>query len=129
MEKKLLFGVIVLALAIFSFCVVGSTITMANQTNPMDPQARAIDPIVSTQWLEDNLDTANLIILDARAPENYAKDEKGVITYGTWKNAYEIREMALAVLGENASQEIIVYCGVGGVYQSRVVCTDPDGRI
>jgi len=44
----------------------------------------------------------------------FAKDEKGVITYGTWKDAHEIREMALAVLGEDASKEIIVYCGVGG---------------
>jgi thiosulfate/3-mercaptopyruvate sulfurtransferase len=44
----------------------------------------------------------------------FAKDKKGVMTYGTWKNAHVIREMALAVLGEDASQEIIVYCGVGG---------------
>jgi thiosulfate/3-mercaptopyruvate sulfurtransferase len=44
----------------------------------------------------------------------FAKDKKGVITYGTWKDAHVIREMALAVLGEDASQEIIVYCGVGG---------------
>jgi thiosulfate/3-mercaptopyruvate sulfurtransferase len=44
----------------------------------------------------------------------FAKDEKGVITYGTWKDADEIREMAFAVLGEDASGEIIVYCGVGG---------------
>jgi thiosulfate/3-mercaptopyruvate sulfurtransferase len=44
----------------------------------------------------------------------FAKDKNGVITYGTWKDANEIREMALAVLGEDASQEVIVYCGVGG---------------
>jgi len=44
----------------------------------------------------------------------FAKDEKGAITYGTWKDANVIREMALAVLGEDASEEIIVYCGVGG---------------
>jgi len=44
----------------------------------------------------------------------FAKDKKGAITYGTWKDAHEIREMALAVLGEDASQEVIVYCGVGG---------------
>jgi thiosulfate/3-mercaptopyruvate sulfurtransferase len=41
-------------------------------------------------------------------------DEGGVITYGTWKDTSAIREMALAVLGEDASEEIIVYCGVGG---------------
>ena len=44
----------------------------------------------------------------------FAKDKNGAITYGTWKDANEIREMALAVLGEDASQEVIVYCGVGG---------------
>jgi len=44
----------------------------------------------------------------------FEKDKNGVITYGTWKNIDVAREMASAVLGENASQEIIVYCGVGG---------------
>jgi thiosulfate/3-mercaptopyruvate sulfurtransferase len=44
----------------------------------------------------------------------FARDEKGAITHGTWKDAKVIREMALAVLGEDASKEIIVYCGVGG---------------
>ena len=44
----------------------------------------------------------------------FAKDKKGAITYGTWKDAKVIKEMAFAVLGEDASQEIIVYCGVGG---------------
>jgi len=44
----------------------------------------------------------------------FAKDKKGTITYGTWKDANLAREMASAVLGEDASQEIIVYCGVGG---------------
>ena len=44
----------------------------------------------------------------------FAKDKNGAITYGTWKDANEIREMARAVLGEDASQEVIVYCGVGG---------------
>jgi thiosulfate/3-mercaptopyruvate sulfurtransferase len=44
----------------------------------------------------------------------FERDKKGAITYGTWKDANVIREMALAVLGEDASEEIIVYCGVGG---------------
>jgi thiosulfate/3-mercaptopyruvate sulfurtransferase len=47
------------------------------------------------------------------------KDKKGAITYGTWNDADVMREMALAVLGEDASKEIIVYCGVGG-YASAV---------
>jgi thiosulfate/3-mercaptopyruvate sulfurtransferase len=41
-------------------------------------------------------------------------DENGTITYGTWKDTSAIREMAIAVLGNDASEEIIVYCGVGG---------------
>jgi len=44
----------------------------------------------------------------------FAVDEDGVIIYGTWKDTSVIREMALAVLGDDASEEIIVYCGVGG---------------
>jgi thiosulfate/3-mercaptopyruvate sulfurtransferase len=44
----------------------------------------------------------------------FEKDKKGAIRYGTWKDANVIREMALTVLGEDASEEIIVYCGVGG---------------
>ena len=48
----------------------------------------------------------------------FAKDKKGVITYGTWKDAHVIREMASAVIGEDASEEIIAYCGVGGYASS-----------
>ena len=44
----------------------------------------------------------------------FEKDKNGVIKYGTWKDINAAREMASAVLGEDASQEIIVYCGVGG---------------
>jgi thiosulfate/3-mercaptopyruvate sulfurtransferase len=44
----------------------------------------------------------------------FEKDKQGAITYGTWKDVNVIREMALTVLGEEASEEIIVYCGVGG---------------
>jgi thiosulfate/3-mercaptopyruvate sulfurtransferase len=34
--------------------------------------------------------------------------------YMTWKDPGDIREIALTILSENASEEIIVYCGVGG---------------
>ncbi len=34
--------------------------------------SRAIDPIVSTGWLETNIDTPNLVILDVRNPAEYA---------------------------------------------------------
>jgi thiosulfate/3-mercaptopyruvate sulfurtransferase len=42
------------------------------------------------------------------------KDEAGVTTCMTWKDASVIREIALTVLGEDGDEEIIVYCGVGG---------------
>jgi len=44
----------------------------------------------------------------------FERDKQGRITYGIWKDADIIREMALAVVGEDASKEVIVYCGVGG---------------
>jgi thiosulfate/3-mercaptopyruvate sulfurtransferase len=49
---------------------------------------------------------------------NFVKDKKGAVTYGTWKDINIAREMASGVLGEDASQEIIVYCGVGGYASS-----------
>jgi thiosulfate/3-mercaptopyruvate sulfurtransferase len=61
MKKRLLFGLIVLALGAFPMWV------------DCAPATRAIDPIVSTQWLQDNINTPNLVILDSRAPDNYAK--------------------------------------------------------
>jgi len=61
MKKKVLCGSIVMALLAFPLCVDGS------------PATRAIDPLVSTQWLEDHIDTPNLVILDVRVPDNYAK--------------------------------------------------------
>jgi thiosulfate/3-mercaptopyruvate sulfurtransferase len=39
---------------------------------PPSSPARAIDAIVSTQWLEDNMDQENLVLLDVRMPEQYA---------------------------------------------------------
>jgi thiosulfate/3-mercaptopyruvate sulfurtransferase len=44
----------------------------------------------------------------------FARDKNGVVTYGTWKDCNVVKEMGFAVLGKDASQEIIVYCGVGG---------------
>jgi thiosulfate/3-mercaptopyruvate sulfurtransferase len=45
---------------------------------------------------------------------DFTKDKTGAVTYGTWKDITIAREMASAVLGKDASKEIIVYCGVGG---------------
>jgi thiosulfate/3-mercaptopyruvate sulfurtransferase len=44
----------------------------------------------------------------------FEKDKNGVLTYGTYKNVDEAKEIAFTVLGENTSEEIIVYCGIGG---------------
>jgi thiosulfate/3-mercaptopyruvate sulfurtransferase len=67
MEKKLLSGVIVLAIVALPLCVA------CTRPTPPTPPTRPIAPIVSTQWLKDNIETQHLIILDSRAPDNYAK--------------------------------------------------------
>jgi len=71
MKKKSLFGLIVLALVALPLCVACTLITPI--TRPTPPTRALIDPIVSTQWLADNKTFPNLVILDARAPDNYAK--------------------------------------------------------
>lgn len=38
------------------------------------PGARMIDPIVSTDWLYENIDTAGLVILDIRSADDYGAD-------------------------------------------------------
>jgi thiosulfate/3-mercaptopyruvate sulfurtransferase len=73
MENKLLFGLIVLALMTLPLFAACTLTTPKTPTTPTAPPIRTIDPIVSTQWLEDNIDTPNLVILDVRVPDNYAK--------------------------------------------------------
>jgi len=49
--------------------------------------ARSIDPIVSTEWLQNNLNNANLVIVDVRKLEEYkAGHIPGAVNvvYGTW---------------------------------------------
>ena len=70
MKKKLLFGLIVLALVALPLCV---ACTLANPIIQPTPPTRGIAPIVTTHWLARNMDTPNLVILDVRAPDNYAK--------------------------------------------------------
>jgi thiosulfate/3-mercaptopyruvate sulfurtransferase len=66
-RKKLVIGAgsIALALVLVLVLVIG-TGALAGSSS------RAIDPIVSTQWLEENLSNANLVILDVRNPDEYA---------------------------------------------------------
>jgi thiosulfate/3-mercaptopyruvate sulfurtransferase len=47
-------------------------ITCPAAAGPPSPPDRAIDAVVSTQWLEDNIDQPNLVLLDVRMPEQYA---------------------------------------------------------
>jgi thiosulfate/3-mercaptopyruvate sulfurtransferase len=44
----------------------------------------------------------------------FKRDQQKMITYGTYKDIDTAKEMAQSVIGEDASKEIIVYCGVGG---------------
>jgi thiosulfate/3-mercaptopyruvate sulfurtransferase len=71
MKKKVLFGLMVLALAALALCVACTLKTIT--TPPTTPTRALIDPIVSTQWLGDNRSFPNLVILDTRVPDNYAK--------------------------------------------------------
>jgi thiosulfate/3-mercaptopyruvate sulfurtransferase len=74
MEKKVVFGVIVLALMVLPLFVACTTTTLKTPTTPPTPPTRSmIDPIVSTLWLSDNRAFPNLLILDVRAPDEYSK--------------------------------------------------------
>jgi thiosulfate/3-mercaptopyruvate sulfurtransferase len=61
----ILTGSTTLVLALVLALVIG----VGAQTNS---PSRAIDAIVSTEWLETNIDTSNLVILDVRNPAEYA---------------------------------------------------------
>jgi thiosulfate/3-mercaptopyruvate sulfurtransferase len=65
MKKKQLLIPMVLLLPL-------SLVTIAYTVTPPSPPARAIDAIVSTQWLEKNFHNPNLVVLDVRAPHLYA---------------------------------------------------------
>lgn len=56
-------------------------------TAPVQAAARGIDPIVSTDWLEKNLNNPNLVIVDLRKVEEYkAGHVPGAVNvfYGSW---------------------------------------------
>jgi thiosulfate/3-mercaptopyruvate sulfurtransferase len=66
-KKRLLFGLVVLTLVTLPVL----TACPATTPTPPTPPSKAIDPIVSTQWLEANIDTPDLVILDVREPDYY----------------------------------------------------------
>ena len=52
--------------------------------------SRAVDPIVTTQWLEDHMDDANLVILDLRNPATFANGHiKGSVNITAPGNFFE----------------------------------------
>jgi thiosulfate/3-mercaptopyruvate sulfurtransferase len=71
MKKNVFLALIVLALVALPLCIACTLIT--STTKPTPPTTRDIAPIVTTQWLANNIDAPNLVILDARAPDNYAQ--------------------------------------------------------
>jgi thiosulfate/3-mercaptopyruvate sulfurtransferase len=80
MRRKLitLTGSITLVLALVLVLVVGGAVSA-------NPPSRAIDPIVSTEWLQTNIGTPNLVILDVRNPDEYAAGHiAGAINSPEW---------------------------------------------
>lgn len=60
---------------------------MAKDVAPVKAAARALDPIVSTDWLEKNLKNPDLVIVDVRKVEDYkAGHIPGAVNvfYGSW---------------------------------------------
>ena len=66
--KKLQPFIILVSVSALSLLAVG----LPAAAMPPSPPARAIDAIVSTQWLADNAGSPGLIILDVRMPDMYA---------------------------------------------------------
>lgn len=61
MKKRLLSGLVFMAMITLPLC--------ADCAEPK----RVVDPIVSTQWLADNMGNKSLVLLDVRAPDTYSK--------------------------------------------------------
>jgi len=82
MKKKLL--LIPLAL-LLTLCLVA----ISCQTTPPAPPARVIDAIVSTEWLEDNIENPDIVILDVREHKSYAAGHiSGSINIPAFPNFY-----------------------------------------
>jgi thiosulfate/3-mercaptopyruvate sulfurtransferase len=64
--KQLLIPLVMLL--VLGLVAIGCSVT----PTPPSPPARAVGAIVSTQWLGDNIDDPNLVILDVREPDSYA---------------------------------------------------------
>jgi hypothetical protein len=61
MKKRLLACFVMVATAAFPLCADSAQ------------SAQLPGPLVTTQWLEDNMNMKDLVILDVRSPDNYSK--------------------------------------------------------
>ncbi len=77
MKKALLSGLVFMAMATLTF--------YANCAQPK----RVVDPVVSTEWLADNIGNKSLVLLDVREPDNYSKGHlPGAVSFPGLGNFY-----------------------------------------
>ncbi|MDR1726765.1 MAG: hypothetical protein LBT74_02350 [Acidobacteriota bacterium] len=75
--------------------------------------ARDIEPVVSTEWLEQNLGRADLTVLDVRAPERYAKGHvPGAVNVPTGLWAPSGEGFTLELPSDATLQELLGKAGV-----------------
>ena len=92
-------------------------------TAPAQAAARGIDPIVSTDWLEKNLNNPNLVIVDLRKVEEYKTGHvPGAVNvfYGSW--AIKKGELLNELPSMDDLAELIGGAGIGA--NSLVVLVD-----
>jgi thiosulfate/3-mercaptopyruvate sulfurtransferase len=83
-------------------------------TAPLQAAARGIDPIVSTDWLEKNLNNPNLVIVDLRKVEEYKTGHvPGAVNvfYGSW--AIKKGELLNELPSMDDLAEVIGGAGIG----------------
>ena len=83
-------------------------------TAPVQAAARGIDPIVSTDWLEKNLNNPNLVIVDLRKVEEYKTGHvPGAVNvfYGSW--AIKKGELLNELPSMDDLAEVIGGAGIG----------------
>jgi len=91
-------------------------------TAPVQAAARGIDPIVSTDWLEKNLNNPNLVIVDLRKVEEYKTGHvPGAVNvfYGSW--AIKKGELLNELPSMDDQAEVIGGDGIGTNYMVDLV--------
>ena len=97
-------------------------------TVPVQAAARGIDPIVSTDWLANNLNDANLVIVDLRKVEDYkAGHIPGAVNvfYGSW--AIKKGELLNELPSPDDLEDVISGAGIGN--NSLVVLVDKTEKV